>query len=324
MRDKTILVTGGAGYIGAHTCKALAEAGYAPVVLDDLSSGHRSFVKWGEFVEGSLFDRELLDKTFAKYKPAAVMNFAASTLVGESLEQPLKYYQNNVGGMMTLLAAMQGAGVQNLVFSSTCAVFGVPNVRAMHEDLPKNPINPYGQSKLMIETILRDMAAQNQIRFAVLRYFNAAGADKDGEIGEEHEPETHLIPLAIRAGLRGEELKIMGTDFPTPDGTGVRDYPHVEDLASAHIAALEYVAAGNPSDFFNLGTGTGYSVHEVVDTLGKLGVEIKTVAAPRRAGDPAWLVADPTKAKKILGWKPEYDTLEKTLVTAVAWHRKHG
>lgn len=321
---KKILVTGGAGYIGSHTCKLLARAGYQPVAYDNLSTGYKEFVKWGPLVVGDLHDSDRLDATMRAHRPVAVIHFAASAYVGESVRDPFKYYQNNIGGTLSLIEAMRRAGVNNIVFSSTCATYGVPNVRTIDEDCPQRPINPYGHSKLMIEQVLRDLAGRGEINHVCLRYFNAAGADRDGEIGERHDPETHLIPLAIRAALGGEPLNIFGTDFATPDGTAVRDYIHVEDLGRAHILALEHLLAGGGSDFINLGTGTGNSVREIVAALTALGLDVMAREAPRREGDPAYLVADAGKAKRILGWQPGYTDIKETLRTAIAWHTANG
>lgn len=319
---KTVLVTGGAGYIGAHTCKRLFNAGYNPITYDNLSTGHKEFVKWGELVVGDLHDTEKLTKTLMHYEPIAVIHFAASAYVGESVENPFKYYRNNVGGTLSLVEAMISAQVKHLVFSSTCATYGVPNKELIDELTSQQPINPYGRSKLMIEQILQDLSSRNQISYVALRYFNAAGADSGAEIGEWHEPETHLIPLAIRSASGGTKLKVFGTDFPTPDGTAVRDYIHVEDLADGHIRALEYLIASGLSDAVNLGTGCGSSVNEVIKTLQEIGIDVVFEKAARRAGDPAFLVADNSKAARLLNWKANAD-IAATLRSALAWHKKH-
>ena len=321
---KSIFVTGGAGYIGSHTCKRLASCGYQPVTYDNLSTGHREFVKWGPLVEGDLHDGAKIVEALQHYRPVAVIHFAASAYVGESVAYPFKYYWNNVSGTLSLLEAMQRTQVDRLVFSSSCATYGAPEAELISEDCTLNPINPYGRSKLMLETVLRDLSSAGALTHVSLRYFNAAGADPDGDIGEWHEPEPHLIPLAIRAGLGGDALRIFGTDFPTPDGTAVRDYIHVDDLAQAHILAVEHLLAGNPSDFINLGTGRGHSVQEVVSALRTLGLDVKTKAENRRAGDPACLVADASKANKVLNWQPRFTQIADILRTAVHWHRKHG
>lgn len=320
---KKVLVTGGAGYIGAHTSKLLAASGYEPVCYDNLSTGHADFVKWGPLEIGDLHDLEKLTRVISSYQPIAVIHFAASAYVGESIVKPLKYYRNNVGGTLSLLEAMRLSGLENIVFSSTCATYGTPTAKLLSESCPQIPINPYGHSKLLIEQILRDLSARVGLNHISLRYFNAAGADKDGEIGEKHDPEPHLIPLAIRSAIGGPALKIFGTDFPTPDGTAVRDYIHVEDLGRAHILALEYLLAGGTSDFVNLGTGTGNSVREIETCLQRLGVPVNSTDGPRRAGDPAFLVADATKAKQILEWQANYTEIEEILRTAINWHKKN-
>lgn len=317
-----ILVTGGAGYIGSHTCKLLDAAGYEPVCFDNLSTGHVDFVKWGPLEVGDLLDTDRLTEVMSKYKPSAVIHFAASAYVGESVSNPFKYYQNNVGGTLSLLRAMRTAGVTTIVFSSTCATYGIPSSPLISEECPQVPINPYGQSKLMIERILHDLATRSELNQISLRYFNAAGADSDGQIGERHAPETHLIPLAIRSSSGGTPLKIFGTDFQTPDGTAIRDYVHVEDLGRAHLLAIEYLLAGGHSEFINLGTGKGSSVNAIISSLRSLGVAVNTSNTQRRDGDPPELVADASKARHILNWRPKYVHIEEILKTAIAWHRK--
>lgn len=319
-----ILVTGEAGYIGSHTSKLLAAAGYEPICYDNLSTGHSEFVKWGPLEIGDLHDTDRLTQVLKAYRPVAVIHFAASAYVGESVTNPFKYYRNNVGGTLSLLEAMRATGIDKIVFSSTCATYGMPNVNPISEDCPQYPINPYGQSKLMIERILSDLSDRGELAQISLRYFNAAGADKDGEIGEKHDPETHLIPLAIRSAQGGAPLNVFGTDFPTPDGTAVRDYIHVEDLGRAHILALEHLLSGGASNFMNLGTGTGNSVREIVTTLQKQGLPVNAIDAPRRPGDPAFLVADATKAKRLLRWEPRYTNIEEILKTAITWHERNG
>lgn len=318
-----ILVTGGAGYIGSHTSKSLAANGFEPICYDNLSTGHREFVKWGPLEVGNLHDTDLLVKIMQKYKPAAVIHFAASAYVGESVADPFKYYQNNVGGTLSLLEAMQKTNIRKIVFSSTCATYGMPNPNhhLIDEDCPQSPINPYGQSKLMIEKILNDLAKQNQISQISLRYFNAAGADKDIEIGEKHDPETHLIPLAIESALKGNLLNIYGTDYATPDGTAIRDYIHVEDLADAHIRAVEAILLTPKSEFINLGTGKGFSVSEIIRALESLGLHVNFKNIRRREGDPAFLIANPNKAIQLLNWKPKYTQIEDILKTAINWHK---
>lgn len=320
---KTILVTGGAGYVGSHACKILAQSGYKPITFDNLSTGFKSSVKWGPLIEGDLHQTELLVKTFEIYEPSAVIHFAASAYVGESVENPFKYYLNNVGGTLSLLNAMTEVGIKNIVFSSTCATYGTPDVPSIDELCAQSPINPYGQSKLMIEKILSDMSQRGQMNHICLRYFNAAGADGDGEIGERHDPETHLIPLAIRSALWGAQMKIFGADFATPDGSAVRDYVHVEDLGRAHVLAVEKLFAGGKSDFYNLGTGNGTSVLQIIDGLRRLGLSVKYEYANRRDGDPAYLVANASKANSELGWQPSYQNIDNILTTAVEWHKKN-
>jgi UDP-arabinose 4-epimerase len=321
---KRILVTGGAGYIGSHTCKLLASYGYEPICYDNLSTGHAGFVKWGPFELGDLHDFERLKKVLKTYEPLAVIHFAASAYVEESVTNPIKYYQNNVCGTLSLLAAMRQVAADIIVFSSSCATYGIPEVQFITESYPQLPINPYGQSKLMVERILKDLSACGEIRYMSLRYFNAAGADRDGEIGEKHDPETHLIPLAIRSAIHQTPLNVFGTDFPTLDGTAIRDYIDVEDLARAHLLAVEYLLEDGKSDCINLGTGKGNSVKEIITTLKDLGLNVNDKPAARRACDPACLVADTTKAKTLLGWQTEYINIKDILATAVNWHRHNG
>ncbi|GAB6175117.1 UDP-glucose 4-epimerase GalE [Desulfobaculum senezii] len=320
-----ILVTGGAGYIGSHTCKQLKAAGYTPVTFDNMVYGHEWAVKWGPLVIGDIQDRAALDAAFAKYAPAAVIHFAAYTYVGESVEDPGKYYRNNVYGTVNLLEAMRDHNCGNIIFSSTCATYGVPETMPMTEQLPQRPINPYGWTKLMIEQVLRDFEHAHGIKHMALRYFNAAGADPDGEIGEDHDPETHLIPLTVLAGLgRRGPIKIFGQDYPTPDGTAIRDYIHVTDLADAHVLGLGVLLDGGESRMINLGTGHGASVREVVDAVGRsLGSPVPAENAPRRAGDPPMLVADATRAKTELSWTPRYTNLDDIVGTACRWHNAH-
>lgn len=319
---KTILVTGGAGYIGSHACKALHAAGYLPVALDNLVYGHPWAVRWGPLEEGDIADRAWLEGVMERHRPAAVMHFAAYAYVGESVQDPGKYYRNNVAGTLTLLEAVRDHGVGRFIFSSTCATYGMPERMPIGEDCPQAPINPYGASKLMIERMLADFEVAHGLRSMVLRYFNAAGADPVGEIGEDHKPETHLIPLAIQAAQRSEPaLSVYGTDYDTPDGTAVRDYIHVTDLADAHVKALEDLLAGGESGALNLGTGRGYSVREVVNTIEAMSgrpVPVREVA--RRAGDPPVLVADPNRAMQRLHWQPRYSSLSRIIETAWRWH----
>lgn len=321
-----VLVTGGAGYIGSHACKLLARSGYTPVVFDNLVYGHRDFVKWGELEEGDLCDAARVREVIAKHRPEAVLHFAAYALVGESVANPGKYYRNNVGGTLNLLDAMVAGGVKRIVFSSTCATYGVPSVVPIPEDHAQEPINPYGMSKLMVERMLADFEVAHGMRFAALRYFNAAGADPEGEIGERHDPETHLLPLVLDAatGARAD-IAIFGTDYPTPDGSCIRDYIHVNDLARAHLLALRHLESGKESLRLNLGTGRGYSVREVISTAEAVtGKKIPVRVGERRAGDPPSLVGDPTQARKVLGWTAEYSDLETIVRHAWAWHRKSG
>ena len=317
-----ILVTGGAGYIGSHACKALAQAGYTPVAYDNLVYGHEESVRWGPLEVGDIADRARLDAVIAHYNPQAVMHFAAYAYVGESVQDPAKYYRNNVAGTLTLLEALVQHGVQRIVFSSTCATYGVPERTPIDEAHPQRPINPYGASKLMIERMLQDFDVAYGLRSVALRYFNAAGADPEGEIGEEHDPETHLIPLALQAALgAGPALQVYGTDYPTPDGSCIRDYIHVADLAQAHVLALDYLASGGDSTAINLGTGRGHSVLEVIETARHItGRDIPVILADRRPGDPPILTAAADKASTLLGWQPTYTDLAEIL--RHAWRRQ--
>jgi len=318
-----VLVTGGAGYIGSHTCKALAQAGYTPVSFDNLVYGHREAVKWGPLVEGDLADKALIDTVMREHSIKAVVHFAAYTYVGESMENPGKYFQNNVTNTVNLLESMRDSDVENIVFSSTCATYGMPQSMPIDETHPQAPINTYGETKLIIEKALHWFGVAHGIRSVPLRYFNASGADADGEIGEQHDPETHLIPLIIEVALgQRAAIDVYGTDYPTPDGTAIRDYIHVKDLAEAHVLALSYLFAGGESVCLNLGTGQGYSVREVIDAVAKCsGLEIPTRECPRRAGDPAELVADARKAKQVLQWMPTSSSLEQVIETAYQWHK---
>jgi UDP-arabinose 4-epimerase len=318
-----VLVTGGAGYIGAHACKALARAGHLPVVFDNLSRGHRAAVRWGPLVEGELADRERLLAAIEQYQVSAVMHFAAYAYVGESVADPALYYRNNLGGSLSLLEAMRASGVGRIVFSSTCATYGIPASVPIKETAPQLPVNPYGETKLAIERALHWYGQAYGMRSVSLRYFNAAGADPDGDIGECHEPETHLLPLVLQAALgRQPAIQIYGTDYPTPDGTAIRDYIHVTDLVAAHLRALEHLFAGQGSTVFNLGTGRGHSVREVVAAAEAVaGTVIPRREVARRPGDPAVLVADPTRAADLLGWRAEMSDLATIIRTALAWHQ---
>ncbi|MCA0045100.1 UDP-glucose 4-epimerase GalE [Celeribacter litoreus] len=321
---RAVLVTGGAGYIGSHFCKALAEAGSIPVSFDNLSRGHADAVKWGPLVVGDLRDPGLLlERTLTEHRIEAVVHFAALAYVGESVERPELYYDNNLGSMIGLLTAMKRVGVRHMVFSSSCATYGVPDHQPITEDMPQRPINPYGRTKLICEWMLQDAHAAWGLDYAALRYFNAAGADPSGELGERHEPETHLIPIALRAASgAGAALNIFGTDYPTPDGTCIRDYIHVSDLARAHVLALEHLYSGEGSMALNLGTGRGASIREVLQTIERVtGRPVPVIEAPRRAGDPAELTADPQRAAEILGFRTAYD-LNQIVADAAPWFER--
>ena len=321
-----ILVCGGAGYIGSHMARWLALKDIRVTVLDNLSTGHRAFVRWGELIEADLLDPPSLDRAFAAHRYDAVMHFCARSLVGESMADPYGYYESNVGGTLNLLRAMRRHDVARLVFSSTAAVFGQPQADRIDEAHPTHPINPYGASKRMVERILEDAATAYGLRSVALRYFNAAGASPDGTIGEAHDPETHLIPNALRAALgTGPALKLFGDDYPTPDGTCVRDYVHVDDLAQAHLLALEHLDANAGAHAFNLGNGQGFSVREVIAAAERVsGRAVPHSIEARRPGDPSILVASSEKARAVLGWQPEYTTLDPILDTALRWHRAHA
>jgi UDP-glucose 4-epimerase len=326
---QTILVTGGAGYIGSHAVMALQRAGYEVVVLDNLVYGHRDFVEklQVELIVGDTNDRALLDELFATKNIAAVMHFSAYAYVGESVTEPVKYYRNNVIGTLTLLEAMLAASVNKFVFSSTCATYGVPHQVPITEDHPQDPINPYGATKLMVERILKDFSSAYGLQSVCFRYFNAAGADPNGLLGEDHNPETHLIPLVLQTALgQRESVSIYGTDYPTPDGTCVRDYIHVTDLADAHILGLEYLMQGGNTTVFNLGNGNGFSVKQVIDTAKTVtGKDIKVQSSDRRPGDPPILVGSSKKARTVLGWEPRYSDLKDIITHAWRWHQqRHG
>ena len=315
------LVAGGAGYIGSHTCKALAAAGFIPVVFDDLSTGHREFVRWGPLVEGDLRDREKVERTFAEHRPAVTLHFAARAAAGESVEDPAGYYGNNVTGALHLLDAARSAGNVPIVFSSTCAVYGAPEQVPITEDTFTVPVNPYGRTKLTIEHALSDYGRAYGLRSVCMRYFNACGGDPAGEVGERHDPETHLIPRAILAAMgRLDEFAIYGDDYPTPDGTAVRDYVHVSDLAEAHVAAARHLLGGGGSETVNLGTGRGFSVREIVDAVGRLtGLGVPCRVAARRQGDPPVLIADGSRARRLLGFTAAHSDIETIVRTAHAW-----
>ena len=324
--SNAILVTGGAGYVGSHACKALDTAGYQPVVYDNLSRGHRESVRWGPLVEGDLHDTARVAAALQDHGVTAVMHFAAFAYVGESVGDPEPYYRNNVGGTLALLEAMRRVGVATIVFSSTCAVYGAPDRLPIAEATPKAPLNPYGDTKLAIERALHWYAGAYGLRFAALRYFNAAGADPESEIGEDHEPETHLIPRVLRAALgTGDPVEVYGTDYPTADGTAIRDYIHVADLADAHVRALGYLDTGGESGAMNLGTGQGCSVRQVIAAVERVaGRPVPFRETARRAGDPPELVADPALARSRLGWQPRHSDLDTIIRTALAWERRAG
>ena len=320
---KQILVTGGAGYIGSHACKALAAAGFTPVCFDNLSRGHAHAVKWGPLVKGDLLDPKAIDEIIAEVRPAAVMHFAAYSYVGESVAEPTMYFRNNFSGTLNLLDSMRRHAVDCLVFSSTCATYGVPDKLPLTEDHPQRPINPYGASKLMVERALADCSIAYGLRAISLRYFNAAGADEVCEIGEQHEPETHLIPLVLAAAQSGRSVTVHGDDYDTPDGTCVRDYIHVSDLADAHVLALRSLLEGAKSSAYNLGNGRGYSVRDVISAAERVtGLPIATNIGDRRAGDPAVLVGDATKFIHELGWKIQRPDIGAIIESAWRWHTR--
>ncbi len=320
-----VLVTGGAGYIGSHTAKALGRAGHEVVVLDNFSTGHRWAIKWGPCVEGDLADTELVTSALKAYGIDAVMHFAASIQVGESVRNPQKYFWNNIVNTLRLLDSMRNAGTAYIVFSSSAAVYGNPEKVPIPEEHPTLPVNPYGDTKLMMERALEAYGNAYGVRWMALRYFNAAGADPDGELGEEHDPESHLIPLVIRAALgRRPLVEVYGTDYPTPDGTAIRDYIHVTDLAEAHLRALVHLERGGESMALNLGTGQGHSVREVIAAVAKVaGGKVPTRDAPRREGDPPVLVADPARAMSVLKWKPRLSEINQIVEHAWRWHRRN-
>lgn len=323
----TILVTGGAGYIGSHAVESLQQAGYNVIVLDSLVTGHRDFVEGrlqAKLIVGDLNDSNLLAEIFNSYQIDAVMHFAAFAYVGESVTNPAKYYWNNVAGTLNLLRAMTIASVKKIVFSSTCATYGVPNIVPIPEEHPQLPINPYGTTKLIVEKMLADFEVAYGLKSVIFRYFNAAGAHPKGLLGEDHYPETHLIPLVLLTalGIR-ESISVFGTDYPTPDGSCVRDYIHVSDLAQAHVLGLEYLLKQDQSQIFNLGNGNGFSVQEVINVARQVtGREIKVVKCDRRPGDPPILVGGSEKARSLLGWQPQYSELETMIAHAWSWHQQ--
>jgi UDP-arabinose 4-epimerase len=319
----TVLVTGGAGYIGSHACKALAAAGLTPVVYDNLSRGFEWAVKWGPFERGDILDRPRLEAVIRRHRPIAVMHFAAFAYVGESVAYPATYYRNNVVGSLALLEAMRAGGVDRIVFSSSCTTYGVHGTDPIGEDTLQAPVNPYGVTKLLVEQALRDFGVAYGLRAVALRYFNAAGADLDGEIGEAHDPETHLIPLVLEAAATGAPLTVFGYDYPTPDGTCIRDYVHVTDLADAHVAALRSMDQASGFRAYNLGSGRGFSNLEIIAAARRqTGCEIPIKMGPRRAGDPPVLTADASKAGRELGWTPRRSSLDDIIGTAWRWRQR--
>ena len=322
MSDKTILVTGGAGYIGAHTCMRLAEAGFTPVAFDNLSNGHADFAQWGPLEQGDVRDAERVEAIFAAHRPAAVIHFAALIEVGESVKRPMDFYDVNVSGALNVANAARRAGAGAFIFSSTCATYGDPVEMPMTEGHPQRPLNPYGHSKLMVERALTEMARAGELSSVILRYFNASGADPEGRIGEHHDPETHAIPLALDAALGLRGFAIFGSDYPTRDGTAERDYIHVIDLADAHVLALKHLLGGGKSDAFNVGTGRGTTVRELLDAIERVtGRTVPARAAERREGDATALVADNRRIREMLGWAPRFG-LDEIVGSAWDWHRK--
>ena len=319
-----VLVTGGAGYIGSHTAKALTKGGYYPVVLDNLSMGHAANVRWGPLIKADLSETEAVRKALREHKIDAVVHFAGSAFVGESMQVPRLYFHNNVVNTFRLLDAMLEHGVRRFVFSSTCATYGKPERVPITEDHPQHPVNPYGESKLFVERMLYWLGEREGLSWAALRYFNAAGADPDGELGEQHSPETHLIPRVFQAVLgQGPNVEIFGADYPTPDGTAIRDYIHVTDLAEAHVLALRRLADSKEGMAINLGSATGSSVREVIAAAERVsGRAVPVKEGPRRSGDPPMLVADHAKASRVLGWQPRYSELLTIMETAWKWHSR--
>ncbi|MBM3504858.1 MAG: UDP-glucose 4-epimerase GalE [Alphaproteobacteria bacterium] len=324
MTSRRILVTGGAGYVGSHACKALAQAGHVPVTFDNLSRGFRDAVRFGPFVEGDLGNKLAVERAVREHRVEAVMHFAAYAYVGESMQRPAEYFRNNVSNTLNLLEVMNDVGVGTIVFSSTCSTYGIPETLPILETAPQRPINPYGESKLVVERMLEWQGRAYGLRWAALRYFNAAGADPGGEVGENHDPETHLIPLAIQAAFgERDALELFGSDYPTADGTAVRDYIHVSDLADAHVRALDHLLSGGESLALNLATGRGHSVKEVIAAVERgSGRPVPVRFAPRRPGDPPTLIADPRRAQCVLGWLPRHSAIDTIVATAVAWHTR--
>ncbi len=324
---KTLLVTGGAGYVGSHCCKALTQAGWRVVVFDNLSKGWRDLVRWGPLIEGDLLDRESLRRAFDEVRPEAVLHFAALSDIGESVRTPERFHRVNVTGSINLLQEMIRAGTRRFIFSSSCAVYGLPQFLPISEQHPQHPINPYGVSKQAVERVLGDLAGSDGLRYVALRYFNAAGADAEGETGERHRPETHVIPSAIQAALKGNgsSVTINGDDFDTRDGTAMRDFVHVADLAEGHVKALSYLMDGGASVALNLGGGTGTTVHEIIEAIERVaGVRLTRNVAPRREGDPDALIACADRAAAVLDWKVSRSDLETIIRTAWRWHAQGG
>ena len=320
-----VLVTGGAGYIGSHACKALAQAGYTPVAYDNLVYGHEWAVQWGPFEKGDVLDPVRLSEAITKHRPVAVMHFAAFAYVGESVADPAKYYRNNVMGTLTLLEAMRTHDIGQIVFSSSCATYGVPETIPISEDAPQRPINPYGASKQMVERVLADYGTAYGLKSVALRYFNAAGADSDGDVGEDHDPETHLIPLVLDAAAGARpDITVFGSNYATPDGTCIRDYVHVSDIASAHVLALKKLDGGGLRAAYNLGTGTGISVAQVIAAAGKVtGRPVRVTRGARRAGDPDTLLSNPARARDELEWQPRFSTIDKMIETVWMWRMRN-
>jgi len=318
-----ILVTGGAGYIGSHTCLALSERGYTPVVYDSLVNGHREFVQWGPFEQGDIRDQQRLEQVIQAYKPAAIVHFAGLIEVAESITNPIAFFDNNVSGSLALFACALRAGIDKVVFSSTCATYGIPQEIPMRESHPQSPISPYGTSKLLVEKLLADLSTFQNLRSVILRYFNAAGADLKGRIGERHNPESHVIPIAIDVARGARPVfRIYGSDYPTPDGTCIRDFIHVADLADAHARGIDYLLGGGASVALNLGTGQGTSVKQLVHVIERMSnIRLPIEFAARREGDPPQLIADNTKAKMTLQWQP-FQQLEDIVKSAWNWHRR--
>ncbi len=320
--NKNILVTGGAGYIGSHTCKYLSLSGFNPIVYDNFTTGHKKFIKWGDYIEGNIGDKNSFSYALKKYNPIAIIHFAGISSVKESIDKPKKYHNENVKSFENMIDVIQEFGVKNFIFSSSAAVYSSDSEMPLSEDSKLSPITPYGQNKVDIENILKNLELKQKIKYVILRYFNATGADLDCEVGELHDPETHLIPNLINSQINNKTAYIYGNDYKTSDGTTVRDYIHVYDLAIGHIKALNYLLENKESNIFNLGSGKGYSILKIIKVFKNLNLDIKYEFLPRREGDIAELIADITKAKKILGWLPINSEIETIISTAYKWHRK--